>query len=96
MPFRKCIGRSNDTSNAGGVRSTGFWAILSRELLFVPLLPSREERARGRQDCGFHFGRTDYIKGERDCAASLIMIKNMLKESLAFSIVINELFNFRL
>lgn len=36
------------------------------------------------------------MKGERDCAASLIMIKNRLKESLAFSIVINELFNFRL
>lgn len=35
-------------------------------------------------------------KGEGDGAASLIVIKNRLKETLAFSIVINELFNFRL
>lgn len=63
----------------------------------MPLLPSREERSSGRQDCGSHTGRTeDGINGEGDGAASLIMIKNRLKESLAFSIVINELFNFRL
>lgn len=72
------------------------WGNTQLQTLLMLLLPSGEERTSGRQDCGSHFGRTDYMKGERDCAASLIMIKNRLKESLAFSIVINELFNFRL
>lgn len=53
--------------------------------------------SRRRKDCGSQSGRTaDCIKGEGDGAASLITIKNRLKESLAFSMVINELFNFRL
>lgn len=62
----------------------------------LALLPSSRERSSGMQDCGSRSGRTeDCIKGEGDGAASLIIIKNRLKETLAFSIVINELFNFR-